>query len=220
LLGPNGAGKTTTIRMIINIIAPDSGEIQLFGQTITPKFQPRLGYLPEERGLYPKRKIYDQLVFFGCLKGLAKSEAGKRVDDWLARLELSAYKKMTPGELSKGMSHKVQFIAAVLHDPEVMILDEPFSGLDPVSVSLLKEAILGLRQRGRTIIFSTHQMEQVEQICDEVCLIDRGTRVLGGTLMEIKQGFKNNKALLGYSGPDAFLDDESFGKIIKDIRII
>jgi ABC-2 type transport system ATP-binding protein len=215
LLGPNGAGKTTTIRMIINIISPDCGEILLLGQRVTPKFQERFGYLPEERGLYNKRKIQDQLVFFGRLKGLTKGEAGRKVDEWMAKLELSEYKKMSPGELSKGMRHKVQFIAAVLHDPEVLILDEPFSGLDPVSVSLLKEVILSLKQRGRTIIFSTHQMEQVEQICDEVCLINHGTRVLGGTLYEIKQRFKHNSALLAYSGTDSFLDNQSFTQINK-----
>jgi ABC-2 type transport system ATP-binding protein len=215
LLGPNGAGKTTTIRMTINIIAPDSGEVLLFGQRVTPQFQQRFGYLPEERGLYNKRKIRDQLVFFGRLKGLTKPEAGMKVDEWLARLELSEYKKMTPGELSKGMRHKVQFIAAVLHDPEILILDEPFSGLDPVSVSLLKEVILGLKQRGRTIIFSTHQMEQVEQMCDEVCLINHGTKVLGGTLYEIKQRFKHNSALLGYSGPDSFLGNQVFTQVNK-----
>jgi ABC-2 type transport system ATP-binding protein len=215
LLGPNGAGKTTTIRMIINIIAPDSGEILLFGQRISPQFQHRFGYLPEERGLYNKRKIRDQLVFFGRLKGLTKGEAGRKVDEWLARLGLSEYKKMTPGELSKGMRHKVQFIGAVLHDPEILILDEPFSGLDPVSVSLLKEVILGLKQRGRTIIFSTHQMEQVEQMCDEVCLINHGTKVLGGTLYEIKQRFKHNSALLGYSGTDSFLGDQAFTQVNK-----
>jgi ABC-2 type transport system ATP-binding protein len=215
LLGPNGAGKTTTIRMTINIIAPDSGEILLFGQRVTPQFQHRFGYLPEERGLYNKRKIRDQLIFFGRLKGLTKPEAGMKVDEWLARLELSEYKKMTPGELSKGMRHKVQFIAAVLHDPEILILDEPFSGLDPVSVSLLKEVILGLKQRGRTIIFSTHQMEQVEQMCDEVCLINHGTKVLGGTLYEIKQRFKHNSALLGYSGTDSFLGNQVFTQVNK-----
>jgi ABC-2 type transport system ATP-binding protein len=216
LLGPNGAGKTTTIRMTINIIAPDNGEILLFGQRITPQFQQRFGYLPEGRGLYNKRKIHNQLIFFGRLKGLSKSEAGWKVDDWLAMLELSEYKKMTPGELSKGMRHKVQFIAAVLHDPEVLILDEPFSGLDPVSVSLLKEVILKLKGRGRTIIFSTHQMEQVEQMCDEVCLINHGTKVLGGTLYEIKRRSKHNSALLGYSGTDSFLGDQVFTQVNKD----
>lgn len=216
LLGPNGAGKTTTIRMIVNIIAPDSGEVLVLDHRVTRHFQRRIGYLPEERGLYNKRKIRDQLIFFGRLKGLTREEAGRRVDDWLDRFELSQYKKMTPGELSKGMRHKVQFIAAAIHDPDVLILDEPFSGLDPVSVSLLKGVILELKQRGRTIIFSTHQMEQVEQMCDEVCLINRGTKVLAGTLYEIKQRFKHKSLLLGYSGNDSFLGNESFSRVNKN----
>jgi ABC-2 type transport system ATP-binding protein len=215
LLGPNGAGKTTTIRMIINIIAPDSGEILLLGQQVNSQSQKRIGYLPEERGLYIKRRLGDQLIFFGRLKGLTKEEATRRVDYWLAKLELSEYKRMTPSELSKGMRHKAQFIASVLHDPEALILDEPFSGLDPISVSLLKGVILELKQRGRTIIFSTHQMEQVEQMCDEVCLINRGTKVLNGALQEIKQRFRRNSALLGYSGTDSFLGNELFRQVNK-----
>jgi len=214
-LGPNGAGKTTTIRMIINIIAPDSGDISVLGQKVTPEFQNRIGYLPEDRGLYSKRRIGDQLIFFGRLKGLTKRDASWKVDDWLARFELSEYKKKTAVELSKGMRQKIQFIATILHDPDVLILDEPFTGLDPISVSLLKEVILGLKQRGRTIIFSTHQMEQVEQICDEVCLINHGTKVLGGKLGEIKKRFKNNSALLGYSGNDSFLANELFQQVNK-----
>src|SRR5262245_16082074 len=212
-LGPNGAGKTTTIRMITNIVGPDSGEILWLGQKITSEFQKLIGYMPEDRGLYSKRRIGDQLIFFGRLKGLTKREAVRQVDEWLTRFELSGSKKMTAVELSKGMRQKVQFIAAVLHDPEVLILDEPFTGLDPISVSLLKEVILGLKLRGRTIIFSTHQMEQVEQICDEVCLINHGTKVLGGTLGEIKKRFKNNSALLGYSGNDSFLANELFQQV-------
>jgi ABC-2 type transport system ATP-binding protein len=214
-LGPNGAGKTTTIRLILNIIAPDSGEILLLGQRVTPEFQRLIGYLPEDRGLYPKRRIVDQLIFFGRLKGLTKRGARRKADEWLARFGLSECRKMSAVELSKGMRQKVQFITAVLHDPEVLILDEPFTGLDPISVSLLKEVILELKQRGRTIIFSTHQMEQVEQICDEVCLINRGTKVLGGTLSEIKQRFMNNSALLAYSGNDSFLTNELFGQVSK-----
>jgi ABC-2 type transport system ATP-binding protein len=215
LLGPNGAGKTTTIRMIINIIAPDSGEILLLGRQVNSQSQQQIGYLPEERGLYIKRKLGDQLVFFGRLKGLTKKEATRRVDYWLAKFELSEYKKATPSELSKGMRQKAQFIASVLHDPEALILDEPFSGLDPISVSLLKGVILELKQRGRTIIFSTHQMEQVEQICDEVCLINRGTKVLDGALQEIKHRFRRNSALLGYSGTDSFLGNELFRQVNK-----
>ena len=215
LLGPNGAGKTTTIRMIINIIAPDSGEILLLGRQVNSQSQRQIGYLPEERGLYVKRRLGDQLVFFGRLKGLTKEEATRRVDYWLAKLELSEYKRRTPSELSKGMRQKAQFIASVLHDPEALILDEPFSGLDPISVSLLKGVILELKQRGRTIIFSTHQMEQVEQICDEVCLINRGTKVLDGALQEIKHRFRRNSALLGYSGTDSFLGNELFRQVNK-----
>jgi len=215
LLGPNGAGKTTTIRMIINIIAPDSGEILLLGRQVNSQSQRQIGYLPEERGLYSKRRLGDQLVFFGRLKGLTKEEATRRVDYWLAKFELSEYKRMTPSELSKGMRQKAQFIASVLHDPEALILDEPFSGLDPISVSLLKGVILELKQRGRTIIFSTHQMEQVEQMCDEVCLINRGTKVLDGALQEIKHRFRRNSALLGYSGTDSFLGNELFRQVNK-----
>ena len=215
LLGPNGAGKTTTIRMIINIIAPDSGEILLLGRQVNSQSQRQIGYLPEERGLYSKRRLGDQLVFFGRLKGLTKEEATRRVDYWLAKLELSEYKRMTPSELSKGMRQKAQFIASVLNDPEALILDEPFSGLDPISVSLLKGVILELKQRGRTIIFSTHQMEQVEQMCDEVCLINRGTKVLDGALQEIKHRFRRNSALLGYSGTDSFLGNELFRQVNK-----
>ena len=210
LLGPNGAGKSTTIRMITNIIAPDSGEILFQGQRITSNFHKQIGYLPEERGLYNKRRIVDQLVFFGRLRGLSKEEAGRRADEWLARLELSKYKKSTPAELSKGMRHKVQFISAAIHDPAALILDEPFSGLDPISVSLLKEVIFDLKRRGRTIIFSSHQMEQVEQMCDIVCLINRGTKVLGGELQEIKSRFRRKSLLLGYSGTASFLDNESY----------
>src|SRR5262245_42047558 len=201
--------------MIINIIAPDSGEILLLGRQVNSQSQRQIGYLPEERGLYIKRRLGDQLVFFGRLKGLTKEEATRSVDYWLAKLELSEYKRRTPSELSKGMRQKAQFIVSVLHDPEALILDEPFSGLDPISVSLLKGVILELKQRGRTIIFSTHQMEQVEQMCDEVCLINRGTKVLDGALQEIKHRFRRNSALLDYSGTDSFLGNELFRQVNK-----
>ena len=205
LLGPNGAGKTTSIRMIVNIFAPDEGDVQVMGKHISPEMQEHVGYLPEERGLYKKMKIGDQLLFFANLKGLNSSEASKRVDSWLARLELSDWKNKKPPDLSKGMQQKVQFIASVIHDPDVMIFDEPFSGLDPVSVNLLKNVILGLKQRGKTIIFSTHQMEQVEQICDDICLINHGTQVLIGGLKEVKRRYGKNTVILDYEGPDTFL---------------
>jgi ABC-2 type transport system ATP-binding protein len=208
LLGPNGAGKTTTIRMITNIFAPDSGEITVLGAKSSPEIQSRIGYLPEERGLYKKMKVGDQLAFFGSLKGLELDLARKRINDWLARLELSSWKDKKSIELSKGMQQKVQFIASVLHEPDLLILDEPFSGLDPVSVGLLKSVILDLKAKGVTIIFSTHQMEQVEQMCDDICLIDRSTKVLGGSLREVKRSFGRSIVVLHYDGPDSFLGDD------------
>jgi ABC-2 type transport system ATP-binding protein len=208
LLGPNGAGKTTTIRMIVNITAPDEGEVLVMGQHVSPELQQRIGYLPEERGLYKKMTINDQLVFFAALKGLDSREAARRVDEWLSRFELTEWKAKKPTDLSKGMQQKVQFIAASIHEPEVLILDEPFSGLDPVSVNTLKEVILDLKKQGKTIIFSTHQMEQVEQMCDDICLINHSTKVLGGRLKEVKGRFGRNTVILDYEGPDSFLTDD------------
>jgi ABC-2 type transport system ATP-binding protein len=205
LLGPNGAGKTTSIRMIVNITAPDEGEVLVMGQGVTPELQQRVGYLPEERGLYKKMTVGDQLVFFARLKGLDSREAARRVDEWLERLELSEWKAKKPPDLSKGMQQKVQFIATAIHDPEVLILDEPFSGLDPVSVNLLKNVILDIKARGKSIIFSTHQMEQVEQMCDDICLINHSTKVLGGKLKEVKGRFGRNTVILDYEGDDSFL---------------
>nr|MBP6824532.1 ATP-binding cassette domain-containing protein [Acidobacteriota bacterium] len=160
LLGPNGAGKSTTIRMIVNITMPDAGEIRLFGQPMashnSEKLQERVGYLPEDRGLYKKMKVGDQLVFFAELKGLPRAEAEKRIDRWLERIEMSAWKQKKWEELSKGMQQKIQFVSTILHEPELVILDEPFSGLDPVSAGLLKEVVQELKQQNKTIIFSTH----------------------------------------------------------------
>jgi ABC-2 type transport system ATP-binding protein len=208
LLGPNGAGKTTTIRMIVNIFAPDQGEVLVMGEHVSPELQSRIGYLPEERGLYKKMKIGDQLLFFANLKGLKSAEASTRVDDWLDRLELSDWKNKKPSDLSKGMQQKIQFIASVIHDPDVLIFDEPFTGLDPVSANLLKSVILDLKNRGKTVIFSTHQMEQVEQICDDICLINPATRVLSGGLKEVKRRYGKNTVILDYEGPDSFLTDD------------
>jgi ABC-2 type transport system ATP-binding protein len=207
-LGPNGAGKTTTIRMIVNITAPDDGEIKVLGQHVSPAIQQRIGYLPEERGLYKKMKVGEQLIFFANLKGVKSSEAGKRVDTWLARMELSEWKNKTPADLSKGMQQKVQLIATVLHDPDFLILDEPFSGLDPVSTELLKNVILDLKKQGKTIIFSTHQMEQVEQMCDDICLINRSKKVLGGSLKDVKRSFGRNTVRIDFEGDDSFLSDD------------
>jgi len=205
LLGPNGAGKTTSIRMIVNIFAPDDGDVLVMGKQVSPELQPMVGYLPEERGLYKKMKIADQLVFFANLKGVDSGDASRRVDDWLERLELSDWKNKKPTDLSKGMQQKVQFIGSIIHNPEVMILDEPFSGLDPVSVDLLKSVILDLKNQGKTIIFSTHQMEQVEQMCDDICLINHGRQVLSGGLREVKRRYGKNTVILDYEGTDAFL---------------
>lgn len=189
LLGPNGAGKSTTIRMIVNITMPDAGEIRLFGQPMTARLQERVGYLPEDRGLYKKMKVGDQLVFFAELKGIPRAEAEKRIDRWLERIEMSQWKLKKWEELSKGMQQKIQFVSTILHEPDLVILDEPFSGLDPVSAGLLKEVVQELKQQNKTIIFSTHLMEQAEELCDEICLINRGKKILGGSVREVKRGF-------------------------------
>ncbi|MBA2705029.1 MAG: ABC transporter ATP-binding protein [Blastocatellia bacterium] len=207
LLGPNGAGKTTTIRMIVNIFAPDAGTVELFGKKITPATQDRIGYLPEERGLYKKMKVGDQLRFFAELKNVSGKEADTRIDSWLARLKLSQWKAKKSSELSKGMQQKVQFITTVLHEPDLLILDEPFSGLDPVNVDLLKQIVLELKQAGKTIIFSTHQMEVAERICDDICLINRSRKILEGSIREVKRGFARNAVSLRMSGGEAVLAD-------------
>lgn len=207
LIGPNGAGKTTTLRMIVNITAPDSGRITLFGQQITPELQDRIGYLPEERGLYKKMKVGEQLRFFAQLKSLSAREADRRIDRWLERMKLSEWKNKRSSELSKGMQQKIQFISAVIHDPDLLILDEPFSGLDPVNVKLLKEVILELKAADRTIMFSTHQMEVAEKICDDICLMNRSHKVLEGSIRDVKRGFGGNAVALRIAGGDEVLAD-------------
>jgi ABC-2 type transport system ATP-binding protein len=207
LLGPNGAGKTTTIRMIVNITAPDTGTIQIFGRKIDAALQDRIGYLPEERGLYKRMKIVDQLRFFAELKNVSGKEVDRRIDQWLERLKLSEWKNKKSMELSKGMQQKVQFITAILHEPDLLILDEPFSGLDPVNVELLKDIVLDLKRSGKTIIFSTHQMEVAEKICDDLCLINRSKKVFEGTLREIRSSFGRNSVALRYEGGDGVLED-------------
>jgi ABC-2 type transport system ATP-binding protein len=217
LLGPNGAGKTTTIRMIVNITVPDVGTVELFGRAMTSKMQDRLGYLPEERGLYKKMRIGEQLRFFGALKGLTGRRAEEVIDGWLARVKLSDWKNRKAEELSKGMQQKIQFIATVMHDPDLLILDEPFSGLDPKNVDLLEEIVLELKAAGRTIIFSTHMMAQAERLCDDICLINRSRKVLDGSLREIKRSFgRNAVALRIESGDMAALEDtELVSKVIQ-----
>jgi ABC-2 type transport system ATP-binding protein len=192
LLGPNGAGKTTTIRMIMNITAPDSGEIRILGNPMTRETQNRIGYLPEERGLYRKMKVIDHLYFLAAIKGVSKEAAKARIDSWLEKMELRPWLRKKVDELSKGMQQKVQFIATIVHDPEILILDEPFSGLDPINTALMKEYFEEFRARGKTIIFSTHVLEQAEKLCDEICLLARARKILEGTLTDLKKRFSRN----------------------------
>jgi len=188
LLGPNGAGKTTTIRMIMNITIPDEGGVKLFGDAMGGRHHSaRIGYLPEERGFYKKMKVRDMLVFLAEAKGVPRARAATKADEWLERLELADWRLRKIEELSKGMSQKVQFIGTMLHEPELLILDEPFSGLDPINQQVLKDTIVQLSRAGTTILFSTHQMDVAEKICDHVCIIARGRKVLDGALAEVKR---------------------------------
>ena len=200
LLGPNGAGKSTTIRMIVNITAPDTGKIHLFGKAIDSALQDRIGYLPEERGLYRRMKISDQLRFFASLKNVSRKVADGRIDHWLERLKLAEWKNKNARDLSKGMQQKIQFISAVLHEPDLVILDEPFSGLDPVNVELLKDVVIDLKRQGKTIIFSTHAMNIAEKICDDICLLNRSMKVLDGSIREVKKSFGQNAVALRWEG--------------------
>src|SRR5712672_2117425 len=205
ILGPNGAGKTTTIRMILNIIAPDTGKIHIFGRASNdPKITERLGYLPEERGLYRKMQVRRVLKFLAELKGVKGSEADKRIDEWLVRLSLKTPEKdwglSKVDELSRGMQQKVQFIGTLLHDPDLVILDEPFSGLDPINAQALKDTVVELRKRGKTVIFSTHLMDNAERLCDSVCIIARGKTVLDGTEIGVKAEYGGRNVALSVAG--------------------
>jgi len=206
LLGPNGAGKTSIIRMITYIMVPDTGQIMLGGQPVGPQTQQRMGYLPEERGLYKKLKVGEQLVYFARLKGMSGSEAERAVRHWLARFDAKDWYDKKVEALSKGMQQKVQFIVTIVHGPELIILDEPFSGLDPINAELLQEVIAELRNAGRTVLFASHRMEQVEQICDDICLIAEGRVVLSGPLREVKRQFGSNTVTLVFDGPEGWLD--------------
>lgn len=211
-LGPNGAGKSTTIRMIVGITHPDEGSITLFGKTISPKVQDRIGYLPEERGLYKKMKVGDQLRYFAELKGVNGTEAANRIDKWLSRMKLSEWKNKKTSDLSKGMSQKVQFIAAVIHNPDLLILDEPFSGLDPVNVEFMKDVIAELKSEGKTIIFSTHLMETAEKLCHDILLINKSKMVFYGSLREIKQMYGRNMISLRCIGGEEVLENRELIK--------
>ena len=195
LLGTNGAGKSTTIRMMLGILKKDSGEITWNGKKVERK-NVNFGYLPEERGIYPKSKIYEQLLYFAELKGMKKENASKEIDYWMDKLKVSEYKNMTAEKLSKGNQQKVQFITAILNDPELIVLDEPFSGLDPVNTELLKEVILELVEKGKYIVMSSHQMTSIEEFCSDVVIINKGKTVLKGNLKEIKDAYKANRLII------------------------
>lgn len=196
LLGPNGAGKTSLIRIINQITAPDEGQILFEGQPLNPEHIGQIGYLPEERGLYPKMKVFEQLLYLARLKGLAKAVAEKEVTYWMQRFEISDWHNKMLEELSKGMAQKVQFIATVIHKPRLLIFDEPFTGFDPVNTELIKNEIRRLRDEGASIIFSTHRMESVEEICDEIALINNGQKILEGGIADVKSGYRPNEYLV------------------------
>jgi ABC-2 type transport system ATP-binding protein len=209
LLGPNGSGKTSSIRMMIGITVPDSGSVELFDKPFDRKNLHRVGYLPEERGLYKKMKVIDQLIFLGQLHGLDAQTATKRAHVWCERMEITEAIPKKTEELSKGMQQKIQFIAALLHEPELIIMDEPFSGLDPVNATLLMDTLLDLHKEGRTVLFSTHRMDQVEKLCDTICLIHRGRPVLSGGMQEIKSRYPKNRVQMVFEGDASFLNNPS-----------
>lgn len=201
LLGPNGAGKTTLIRMITGIFYPDEGNIIFDGKQFDPLNDiAHIGYMPEERGLYKKMKIGEQTLYLAQLKGLSKKEATKKIKEWFARFDMESWWNKKVEDLSKGMQQKLQFVITVLHEPKLIILDEPFSGLDPVNTNLIKDEIYNLAKRGATIIFSTHRMEQVEEICDHIVLVNKGKKVLDGTVAGVKQDFKEHLFRLSFAG--------------------
>ncbi|MDX1430035.1 MAG: ATP-binding cassette domain-containing protein [Rhodothermales bacterium] len=206
LLGPNGAGKTSTIRMIAYITAPDEGEIRFDGRVVGAWSQRKMGYLPEERGLYRKMRVGDQLQYLARLKGLSRSDAASAAARWLDRFDAADWHDKKVEELSKGMQQKIQFIATVIHDPELLIFDEPFSGLDPINADLLQEVIFELKDGGRTILFASHRMEQVEQLCDDICLISNGRILVDGKLREVKAAHGRNVVAMEFDGDASFLD--------------
>jgi ABC-2 type transport system ATP-binding protein len=216
LLGPNGAGKTSTIRMIMGIIVPDSGRISVFGEPLRRRHMDLFGYLPEERGLYRKMKVLEHLVFLGQLKGLSSSDASTRAQHWCERFELSAWTGKKVEELSKGMQQKVQFIGAILHDPKLIIMDEPFSGLDPANAVGLKDAMLELAAKGKTILFSTHRMDQAERLCQSICLINHGRAVLEGDLKQVKARYGRLSVQIKYDGDARFLRETRLVQSFND----
>jgi ABC-2 type transport system ATP-binding protein len=212
LLGPNGAGKTSSIRMMMGMILPDSGRISLFGKPFERKSLERVGYLPEERGLYKKMKVIEQLVFFGQLHGLAGDEARTRATQWAERMEIAGALNKKTEELSKGMQQKIQLIASLLHEPGLIVMDEPFSGLDPVNAVLVEQMLLELKAQGKAILFSTHRMDQVEKLCDSICLINNGQAVLAGKVREIKSRYERNRVIVEFEGSAEFLQSEEIAE--------
>lgn len=213
ILGPNGAGKTTTIRTILNIIKPTSGEIIFNGNSITNEYYNIIGYLPEERGLYKRSKVIDVLIYFASLKNLHKKDALERAEFWLKKLKISDSREKKIEQLSKGNQQKIQLIAAILHNPQLLILDEPFTGFDPINQQEVKELILSFLSEGKTIILSTHQMDLAEKLCEDILLINRGTTVSSGKLAEIKKNFGGNNVRIGFNGSNDSLNQ--FSEIIK-----
>ena len=206
LLGPNGAGKTSTLRMVTAITTPDAGRVTLGGETVGPASQRRMGYLPEERGLYRKLRVGEQLVYLARLKGLSRADATTAVKRWLDRFDAGDWWGRKTEDLSKGMQQKVQFIATVVHEPDLVVLDEPFSGLDPINADVLESVIADLRAAGRTVVFASHRMESVEALCDDVVMMARGRVVLAGPLRDVKRRYGRDTVSVAWSGPDAWLD--------------
>lgn len=211
LLGPNGAGKTTLLRMITGILYPDSGTILFENKKFNPADDiPKIGYMPEERGLYKKMKIGEQALYLAMLKGLSRKEAMKKIKEWFVKFEMQSWWNKKVDDLSKGMSQKLQFVTTVLHEPKLLILDEPFSGLDPVNSNLIKDEIFKLAQNGTTIIFSTHRMEQVEEICDKIVLVNKGKKILDGSLKQIKDDFKEHLFKIGFDTLPEAIESNAF----------
>jgi ABC-2 type transport system ATP-binding protein len=215
LLGPNGAGKTTTIRMIMHILVADEGTIKVLDKPVSDDTRDQIGYLPEERGLYPRMQVRDIIVFLAALHGLTEAEAGRRADQWLDKLGLGEWKTKKLVDLSKGMQQKVQFITSVIHEPPIVILDEPFSGLDPVNSATIEEIMMEMRGKGSTIVLSSHRMDQIERMCDAICLINKGQNILDGDIRKIKESYGKNTVQIEFTGPDGFLQSPLIEKVTR-----
>jgi len=216
LLGPNGAGKTSLIRIINQITAPDSGEVYFAGEKLNQSHIERIGYMPEERGLYKKMEIGEQMIYLARLKGLSRDEATKRLKSWFEKLEMQSWWNKKIEELSKGMQQKAQFVATILHEPDLIILDEPFSGFDPVNAELIKDEILELNRKGATILFSTHRMESVEELCDSIALLNKSKKVLDGKVKDIKNSYRNETYLVDYNSSKLNFDGSQPFNVVEE----